>query len=199
MVLPEGKPGKALALGIGAVGLLLIYAAIIRPIIGGYHDLQDGLSGLNAQRDRLIALEADLPALQAQAADLRSRKQTEEGRFLLPATSDSVAAASLQTKVQSLGKSRGAEVSSVESLAPRVQDGFRRIAVRVVVSCDLRALTGILSALASAQPALYVENLEVRANSDLGAKSSDAAPILNVSMDVYGYRADDAKPAGGRG
>ena len=56
-----------------------------------------------------------------------------------------------------------------------------------------------MQALASAQPVLYVENLEVRANSDLSAKASDTAPVLNVSMDVYGYRADDARTAGGRG
>ena len=169
MVLPEGKAGKALALGIGALALLLMYAAIVRPVVAGYGGLQDDLAGLTAQRTRLVALEAELPELQARAADLRTRKQAEEGKFLLPAASDSVAAASLQAKVQSLGKSRNADISSVESLAPRVQDGFRRIGVRVVISCDLHALTGILSALASAQPVLYVENLEVRANSDLSA------------------------------
>jgi general secretion pathway protein M len=199
MVPPEGRAGKALALGICAVLVLLVYAAVVRPLVGAYDDLKDDLANASAQRDRLVSLEAELPALRQRVEELRNRKQADEGKYLLPAASDSVAAAALQSKVQALGRARGAEVSSVESLAPKVEDGFRRVAVRVVISCDLQALTGILSSLVTSQPVLYVENLEIRSNGGTAGAQSGTVPLLTVGMDVYGYRAEETNAAGDRG
>ena len=199
MTLPEGKAGKALALGLCGILLLLVALVVIRPLVEFHAGMRDELSLLVGQRVRLARLESELPRLQQQVAELKAEKQVDDAGLLLPDASDAVAAAALQTKLKALGASAGADINSVESLAPRRQDGFRRIGVRVAMTCDLQALTAILSGLATAKPPLFVDNLDVRYNGLAAQQTGDAAPMMNVGFDVYGYRADSAQTADSRG
>ena len=191
MTLPEGRTGKILALVLVAGFLALAYLSAVRPLVALYADMADELSDLSVQRARLQAIESELPRLQAAVDEMRRR--ADERSLLLAEPSDAVAAAAVQTRLQALAGAEGVEVSSVESFAPKVQDGFRRVGVRAVITCDLTALTGIVRALSSARPPLFIENLDIRNNGIVAKPSATvaaAAPALNVSFDVYGFRPD---------
>ena len=199
MTLPEGKAGKALALGLCGILLVLAGRVVVQPLIEFHANQQEELALLGAQRARLARVQGELPELRQQVSDLRQQKQATDGQLLLPESSDAVAAATLQTKIKALGASLGAEINSVESLVPQPQDGFRRVGVRVVIRGDLNALTGILSALATTRPPLFVDNLEIRNGSFSAQPGSDTTSPMNIGMDVYGFRVNIAQTADTRG
>jgi general secretion pathway protein M len=188
MTLPEGRPGRLLALGIALAVLALTYLSVARPLTALHAGMKDELADLAMQRARLRKIEADLPRLQA-TVDSMKRRATESS-LVLTETSDAVAAAALQSRLQAIASAEGAEMSSVESLSPKVQEGFRRVGVRAVVTCDLTALAAILRTLSAARPPLFVENLDIRNNGLTGRQAAAVAPPLNVSFDVYGFRVD---------
>lgn len=188
MTLPDGRAGRILALAIAGALLALSYLSVVRPLVALHGDMREELSDLALQRARLRKIESELPRLQAAVEDMKRR--SGEKTLLLSDPSDAVAAASLQTRLQGFAAGEGAEVSSVESLPPKVQEGFRRVGVRAVITCDLGALTAILRALSAARPPLFVENLDIRNNGITSRQAAGAAPALNISFDVYGFRLD---------
>jgi len=180
--------------------VLLVGTVVVQPLIALHGDMREELTLLNAQRVRFARLEAELPQLRGLVSELRAQKPASDASLLLTDSSDAVASAALQTKIKSLGGSLGAEISSVESLVPqRREGGFRRVGVRVAIKGDLTALTGILSALATARPPLFVDNLEIRNGGFTGQQTNDPAPVMSVGMEVYGYRTDSGQSADFRG
>ena len=198
MTLPEGRPGKILALGVCFLLVALVGLSVVRPAAQFHGQMHDELRLLDAQRLRLAKLENELPKLREQVEELKKRKENNESSLLLSDSSDSVAAAELQTKIQALGTSLGADISSVESLAARREDGFRRIGIRVMIVCDQKALTGLLKALTTAQPPLFVDNLEIRNGNQMAAQGG-SAPKLNIGLEIYGYRVASAQTADSQG
>jgi general secretion pathway protein M len=194
MALPDGNAGKVLALALCGLVVMLVYAAVGVPLIRLHLAMQEEQADLNMQRTRLQRLERQVPALRTAVADMKQR--TDQSSMLLPGASDTVAAAALQTQLAALAAAESAPISSVESLSPKVQDGFRRIGVRVVVTADLEQFTGILRTIASARPPLFVDNLEMRNNGIATQQNRTAGAPLNVGMDVYGFRADTAQAVG---
>ncbi|HEX9461088.1 MAG TPA: type II secretion system protein GspM [Alphaproteobacteria bacterium] len=188
MTLPDGRAGRILALAMAGGLLALAYLSAVRPLVARHGDMREELSDLALQRARLRKIEGELPRLQATIEDMKRR--AGEKSLLLSDPSDAVAAASLQTRLQGFAAGEGAEVSSVESLSPKVQEGFRRVGVRAVITCDLGALTAILRALSVARPPLFVENIDIRNNGIAGRQAASQAPALNISFDVYGFRPD---------
>lgn len=194
MALPDGNAGKVLALALCGLVVMLVYAAVGVPLIRLHLAMQEEQADLNMQRTRLQRLERQVPALRTAVADMKQR--TDQSSMLLPGASDTVAAAALQTQLAALAAAESAPISSVESLSPKVQDGFRRIGVRVVVTADLEQFTGILRTIASARPPLFVDNLEMRNNGIATQQNRTAGAPLNVGMDIYGFRADTAQAVG---
>ena len=196
MTLPEGTIGRLLALGLCGLILVSLQALVVRPLLSLYDGMQGELGDLQMQRARLSHLEAEMPKLKARVLALK--QQSRRDSPLLPETSDAMAAAGLQTRLQGIAKSKGVEISSVESLPPRAKSGFRRIGVRVVLRADLPALTAILQALGESRPPLFVDNLEIRNSISFVPQRSDASPVLNVGLYLYGYRLDNMKTAEAR-
>jgi len=190
MTLPDGKAGRSLAIAIGGALLALAYLSVVQPLGRLYGGMRDELADLTMQRARLGRIERELPRLQTAVDDMKRR--AADKNLLLADASDAVAAASLQTRLQALAANERAEISSVESLPPKAQEGFRRVGIRAVVTADLTALTGILRELAATRPPLFVENLDIRNNGLVGKQAPGTAPTLNVSFEVYGFRAADA-------
>lgn len=187
-----------MALGVCLILVALIGLSVVRPAVQLHGQMHDELRLLDAQRLRLSKLESELPKLREQVEALKKQKENNDNSLLLSDSSDSVAAAELQTKIQALGTSLGAEISSVESLVARREDGFRRIGIRVMIVCDQKALIGLLKALTTAQPPLFVDNLEIR-NGNQMVPQGGAAPKLNIGLEVYGYRVASAQTADSQG
>lgn len=189
MTLPDGRTGQALALAIAAGLLAVAYLSIVQPLLGAYGGMREELADLTMQRSHLEKIASEVPRLQS-AVEAMKRSAADTGLWLSD-PSDAVAAASLQTRLQRLAAAEGAEVSSVESLSPKVQDAFHRVGVRTTLTGDLAALTGIVRGLTTSQPPLFVENLDVRNNGLTSRQMPDRPPPLNISFDVYGFRLEE--------
>lgn len=197
MVLPDGYAGKALALGLLAVMLGLGGLLIVRPMVTVYGEMAEELALLESQGARLARIEAALPAMRAQLAVLKQRQDEFHESLLLAGASDAVAAAALQTTVKKLGAASGAEITSVEILAPRSQDGFRRVGIRLVTSSDQPGLRALLHAFATSRPPLFVDSMDIRSNR-AQPDARDSAK-LSIALDIYGFRLEDSQAADGRG
>ena len=197
MVLPDGYAGKALALGLLAVMLGLGGLLIVRPMVTVYGEMAEELALLDSQGARLARIEAALPAMRAQLAVLKQRQDEFHESLLLAGASDAVAAAALQTTVKKLGAASGAEITSVEILAPRSKDGFRRVGIRLVTSSDQPGLRALLHALATSRPPLFVDSMDIRSNR--AQPDARESAKLSIALDIYGFRLEDSQAADGRG
>jgi general secretion pathway protein M len=181
--LPEGNAGKALALGIAAVLLCLIYFMIVTPLLNLYADGQQALVERGALAAILERSVHDLPRLRGVAAQWKQKAPAND--LLLPASSDAIAAATLQTTVKDLVAQAGTSLTSTEILSPQAQDQFRRVGIHVAFSTNQRLLTAVLRGIEVARPLLFVDNLDLR---DAG-QSDGSDPGLAVAFDVYGFPA----------
>ncbi len=141
--LPEGPTGRSLALAIAVLAVVLVYFAVVSPVMAFYQDRADDLERRAGMAQRYAALAHDLPALRA--ADKRWRDKVG-GELLLDGDSDAVASASLQAAMKSLVEDAGARLLSAEVLPATAEGNFRRVGLRVVISGDLKLVTAVLRA-----------------------------------------------------
>ncbi len=193
MTLPEGRPGKFLAVGMLALFLALAYLAGIHPLQQLYAQRADEIAEKRDRLERLERVAAELPGLRSMLAQLRnSAKRTD---LLLEGPSDAVASANLQGKLKELISQVGAEMTSAESMPPAPRGDFRRVGVRVVMVGELEMLVTVLNSIEQAHPPLFVDDIEIRNRNNfvVPAKAPDKSPPLNIAFYVYGYRAGAAQ------
>lgn len=193
MTLPEGRPGKFLAVGLLALFLALGYLAVLRPLQQLYAQRADEIAEKRDRLERLERVAAELPGLRTMLAQLRSgAKRTE---LLLEGPSDAVASANLQGKVKELISQVGADMTSAESVPPTPRGEFRRVGVRAVMVGELEMLVAVLNSIEMAHPPLFVGDIEIRNRNNFAvpAKAPDKSPLLNIAFYVYGYRAGAAQ------
>lgn len=113
----------------------------------------------------------------------RSLKQV-----LLPLGSDSGATAAIQDRVQSIIGNAGAWLTSVQPLAATLDDGHKRIGMRVAFATDIEALRDILYALEYGQPVMILEGVYVHART---SRAIGVGYPLDVRIDVFAFKADN--------
>ena len=131
----------------------------------------------------------ELPALRAQVANLRMAasgdKQTLEGR------SDAVAAAALQDRMGEIAGGAGVMIASSEILTAEVQDGYRRLGLRLVVNGSYDSLIRLLAGIERATPPLIVDNLQIRSVQRRPKAPTESFAPLDASFEVFGFRLDE--------
>jgi general secretion pathway protein M len=182
--LPEGVFGKGLALALSLGVFTILYYLVVAPILGLYHDAQHSLRERTDMVQRLDNSSRDLPRLR----DLVEQGQGANTILLLNDASDTDAAASIQSTVKKLIETNGGALTNSEILgAEQPDDRYRRIRVRVSFAGDLPLLTSVLRSIDVAKPALFVDNIDVRAAAG-GDKSKDRGHELSIAFDVYAFR-----------
>lgn len=188
MTLPEGRPGKLLALGILGLLLALAYVAVLAPLEALHASRAQEIAQLRERLAHLRRAVAELPQLRATLSEVRTRSAPDD--LLLPGASEAVAAANLQSKVKDLFAETGTELISAEGLPAAAQGGQRRVGIRVLVAAELNVLANVLHALGAARPFLFVDNIEVHSNPAARLQAADKSAVLNIALNVYGYRAN---------
>jgi hypothetical protein len=183
--LPEGLPGKALALGILAVLLAALYLVTVQPLLQLYDAQAQTLQERTELAARLQRTANALPKLRESAETWR--KKAREGDLLLEGARDAVAAAALQSTVKGLVSQGGATLASAEILAGTAEGKYQRVGIRVSLSGDLSVLTTVLRGISEAHPVLFVDNMEIRSQG--GGAEGEAEHPLTIALDVYGFRA----------
>lgn len=183
MNLPGGRTGKLLALALTAFLAFAVVQAVAVPLAGLYAERTANLEQLKATVARLEGGAAAIPALRRNVAALKA--QAAWAQFALAGATDTLAAASLQSALSDLVAATGSRVASAEILPVQETEGWHRIGIRMAFEGELEQLATVLVDLDQARPVLFVDGMEL---------ASQGSERLKVSLDVFGYRAQE--PAG---
>jgi general secretion pathway protein M len=188
--LPTGRRGRALAVALGLLVLVLLWFGIASPLLGWYSDRAEALAQREMLASRMARLARRLPALEREAGNLRAGEPGPDA--LLPGQSDAVAAAALQERVHALASQAGTVLLSVEILPAEQIGQFRRIGLRLSLQADLTHFVGLMRLFEQARPRILVSDLEVQrrqffvpaSSADLDTKFT--AYALRVGMEAEG-------------
>lgn len=136
------------------------YAAFERVWLERYQFYSDHLSSL---RDRLARYQRMLGARDKLTDTLTTVRQDDRSdSYYLNRMAPPLAATELQQRVSRAVQSNGGSLASSQILPAADEQGFTRIAIRVQLTGDMDTLQKTLYALESAQPMLFVDNVQVR-------------------------------------
>jgi general secretion pathway protein M len=176
---------KAAALAILALVVLLAISAITLPIwlINRHYDvaIEDATTSL-ARYSNIIGMR---DGLQKQAVEV---KALEAQHHFLKSASPALAAAELQEQAQAIFDANGAKVNSTLVLPHKDEGAYRQVTVSVKLIAPLSAIKGMLYALESAHPYLFLDNFSIRAPNMVVTRSDPATePDLVVQFELSGY------------
>jgi len=171
---------------LAALLLLLVVLAAGYVVIGVpiRHAYDQANREIAANRLQLAIAEREAQRRVATAAALQ--RGPDAGPLVLTAASDSSAAASLQTALQSILETHAAQLVSIETLPGAGAGGFRSVRLRVQFSTDHLGLPNVLHALEAGRPVVFLENLTIHARS---SRATGVDRPLDVQVDLTAFRA----------
>ena len=179
-----------------AVSLLLLvlgslYFLAIAPLVDLYQQRAGRIEDARMLLPRLTAVADGLPMLHAELARLQAAARTR--KVTLEGSSDAIASATLQSRIEGFATAVGATIGSTESLPVETRDGYRRIGLRFSLNGPYATLVRLLAKLAEATPPLVVDNLQIHGVLRRpGLPMAGATDIaLDAGIDVYGFRSDE--------
>jgi general secretion pathway protein M len=164
------------------------YVAVLAPVLDLYSRREAALADKRMLAQRLDATAAVLPRLRDELADLQTAAGTR--KIGLDGTSDAIASANLQSRLEELATSTGVTIGSTEAVPAENRGAYRRIGVRLVVSGEYVAIVKLLGAIDGAAHPLVLSNLQIHAMVRPTADPTTAR--LDASFEVYGFRSIEA-------
>ena len=161
-----------------------VYLLVVAPLFDLYAERAAVLENRRLLLPRLQAAAEELPSLRTRVEQLRTAAVTR--KLTLEGSSDAIAAATLQSRIEELAASVGAVIASTESLPAEARSGYRRIGLRYVLSGPYETLVKFLAKLEAATPPLVIDNLHI--HGVLRRPGMPTASGLDAGLDVYGYR-----------
>lgn len=173
---PFTRKFLALALLIGVLALLWLVMA--KPIEDKFKSYEEGIAHSERLLTRYRQASGERELLEARLEHSRE-VDSSRGGFLQGDNAELVAA-SLQSDVKAVIARGGGQLRSIQVLADTEETKFRKVAIRVSMSGSTEALRDILYDLETANPYLFIENIDVRARPSRRNE-------LQVRFDVYGF------------
>lgn len=183
--LPQNRQ-RLIAVGFLAAALAVLAFGIAAPVANITTGKQEAIRKSEAELARWqgIAASADIMrgAIDDPSAAVRA------SAIALPASTDAQAAASVQAMVRRILDNAGADLKSVQPLDTRRTGNLREAGVRIVAVASQRQLDDTLFALDHANPRLFVREANIQlASSGSRVAGEEAAPMLQLRLDVYAY------------
>lgn len=180
----------------GVAALFLVHLLVISPFLSYRQDLQDEIV---AHQERIengqayLARTADLTRQRDQFAKAFQQVKTQ----LVPGDTPTLAAANLQTVLHNLAGEKGVEIQSTQVMRDDTVGDFRRIAVRITVTGDLKQLADFLVAAEYGNTRVSIPFLEIsRRGAALRGKAARAlSATIEVTAFLQGAEAAAEKPA----
>jgi general secretion pathway protein M len=185
--LPHGLPGRFLALVLTFAVIFAAYGLVVAPLLSLYSDRSLLLANRTSLRDKIAAAAAELPQMRARANVLSGTSDVQQ--TTLEGSSDPVAMANLQNRVEELAAWAGASISSTETLQPEARDYYRRIGLRVVLNGSFPSLVTFFSGLETSTTPVVVDNLQL--HNVQSRTGSNQVSRLDATVDVYGFRVNE--------
>jgi general secretion pathway protein M len=175
---------RTLALAILAL-LLLFGASAVAWVAGEYTAAQGTAQELQGAIERRQQAEAKLTELQAALAALKLHQASAVG--FLQSSTESLAAAELQSRIKSAVEAAHGELRSTQILPGREEGGFHRVSIRGQIVVDMAAMQRMFYELEASAPFLFIDNVEIRARASSRQRVQGENPPLDVRFDLSGY------------
>jgi len=183
MSLPAGRAGQVLAAALLLLVCAAVWQAVAAPLMNLYAERAEAVTQRGALARRMTQVAAGLPGLKSAAS--QAAPAGAAGTTLMGGTSGAAAGAALQQMVQDMAARAGATLGSIEALPAEPTGRYRRIAVRASVSVPWPALVQLLQALEDAQPAMLVDDLQVRGPAGIGLGPN---PPMDATLTVISFQ-----------
>jgi type II secretory pathway component PulM len=177
-------------LGLGGLGLLLLYLVILGPLL----DLEETWDQELARQRQVLAkyesLVANRKTAQAAITALQTAFTNLQNQFLT-GENTAVASSDLQDIIKGLAREHGLELTSTKTLPPRETGLYLEVPVQVTLAASIDQLLNILYNLEHHKKLLFISDLEINAPR-LARPDKEKTP-MQVSMVISGVM-----PKGGR-
>jgi general secretion pathway protein M len=183
--LPDGRRGQVVALGVTAGLALLIWLAVVSPLIGWYQARDSALAQKRTLAAHMQAVEQQLPGLRRAVAQLGADDGT--ARMLLAGASDAIAGANLQSALQALAAQAGTSLDSIGMQPAKSLHALRLVTAQVTLTARWTMLIAFLRAVETAQPRMIVDSISLNTASIPG---SGQPSTLQATLSVTGFRAE---------
>jgi len=188
-----GRRGQALAVGVGLLAVIMLWLALVDPLRSWYSDEAELLVQRQALLQRMQSLAAGLPALRAASLNKRGEGEAAETIMLPAGTTDAVAAADLQERVQKMATAAGVSLTAVETLpAEPTAARWHKVALRISLNASWPVLIDLMRAIEQSTTRIFID--DVHFHSPVVIAQPTVVPI-QASMVIYGFR--PAEPGAG--
>lgn len=198
--MPRAERDRLLALGLLLAVLGLLYLLIVHPMFTRPLLAEDArIADLRDRDARVRALLEQAPQITARLAELDARGSASG--FLAEPTTELATAALIQELERVVEQvspgNRGCAIINRAPLSGESPGRFRRVTVQVRLRCGNAETIGVLHAVESARPYLFVDALNITSQRYFAIPGNNPPQEggLDVSFDLYGY----LRPAAGSG
>jgi general secretion pathway protein M len=168
----------------GVLGLFLVHLLVISPFLSYRQDLQDEIAGHREKIENGKAYLARTADITRQREQLQKLYQQVHAQ-LVPGDTPTLAAANLQNTLHSLAGEKGVESQSTQVMRDDTVGDFRRIAVRITVTGDLKPVADFLASVEHGPTRVLIPFLEIsRRGAVLRGK---AARALSATIEVTAF------------
>jgi hypothetical protein len=190
LALPTGPRGRLLAGAVTLIGVVVVWLAVVSPLLDLYQSNADALTQRVALAGRMQDLADALPELRRDVAATQPKDTPVAS--LLEGASDAVAAANLQGLLETMATGTGAKVTSAEALPADRAGAYRRIGLRVSLDANWTQLIHLLREIQKATPRMFVDDLQLHAQ-PTNEKVRELP--LDIALTLEAFRLPDAAPA----
>jgi hypothetical protein len=176
---------RRIILGVAvAAALSLVYVAVVEPIADYRRGVAEEISDGQEQLERSARFLGAIDSLRAERDDLAKRLDQAKTN-LIPGDSGTLGAAALQERANAIASEKGITVQSTQVMKEEPVDPFRKVAVRLTLSGELRPFADFVAGLEYGPQQLKIPFVEV---SRRGAVANVKGPrTLSATVEVSGY------------
>jgi len=174
-----------------AAGLSVVYIVLVEPLVHYRRRVGEEIAEGQEQLERGARFLAAADTLRAERDDLRKRLDQAQER-LLPGGSGTLGAAALQERANAIAAEKGIAVQSTQVMKEEAADPFRKVAIRLTLSGELKPFSEFVAGLEYGPQQLTVPFLEVTRR---GAVPGVKGPrTLAATVEVSGYLLGEKVP-----
>jgi hypothetical protein len=163
--------------------LLVLYATLVQPRVSSHAANADRLRDLRQSVGRFKAVAAKEDSVKDLIA--RAKAAPASGEFWAGAGEAAISAA-LQARLRDMAEATGVRLRSLRGLPIADQQGVRSLTIRIEANGALDAIQGLLTAIETETPFLFVGALALRQGVLSGPAGPQSEPILDLQLDVTG-------------
>lgn len=193
----QPRERRIVAVGLLLALLLVVLMLVVVPTFQWFYQARESVADTHFRLERLQSAAAQLPQLREEVRALEAALDRQD--LTQREASESLASAALQQRVSAIIEDQGGNAQSTRVRSAVEEDGLQRIGLRIELEAETAALAGILVALESARPLLFVDRVNVRAQRqrDRGRQYAYQGRT-EVTLEVSAYWRPEPEDGGGR-